>query len=57
MLSALIELMSSTKIQTLYLKIKCVFSGDLKSIQNEVIECISEYNYAIRYVCFIFLKF
>lgn len=34
---------STLEIQTHYTKIKSVFSGDSKSIQNEVIECISEY--------------
>ena len=34
---------SPVEIQNQYSKIKSVFSGESKSIQNEIIECISDY--------------
>lgn len=34
---------SSDEIKNQYSKIKCVFSGESKTIQNELIECISDY--------------
>ncbi|KAJ4449610.1 hypothetical protein ANN_01013 [Periplaneta americana] len=34
---------SSDEVRNQYNKIKCVFSGESKTIQNELIECISDY--------------
>lgn len=42
LLSLLVSI-SSLEIRTHYAKIKSVFAGDSKTIQNEIIECISDY--------------